>query len=183
MVIWTKNLFFQITQRNTYVQYKQSHPKQLGDKSILKYTHTMQISCENFLSNIDDKIESRSQSQSSQNFLMLTPGKTSSPTLCRICSISWTYQIKKSIKCFFSKMKDFFFLLAIILQIILPTSWRGIRCLISLKYFNPNFWAFVSELSFLRSSNVRCPFSYNFSAVAGPIPHTSPNKDIVRTYN
>lgn len=30
-----------------------------------------------------------------ENFEVLTPGKTSSPTFCKICSISWTYRIKK----------------------------------------------------------------------------------------
>lgn len=71
----------------------------------------------------------------------------------------------------------------ITLIIMLQTSWRGIRSLISSKYFSPNFCAFVSEPSFLRSSNERCPFSYNFNAVDGPMPHTSPNNDIVRTYS
>lgn len=62
-----------------------------------------------------------------------------------------------------------------------PTSWRGILVLISSKYFNPILCAFVSVDSAFRSSNVRQPFSYSFKAVAGPIPHTSPNKLIVRT--
>ena len=120
-----------------------------------------------------------------QGFVELTPGKTSSPTFCKMCSISWAYQIKKGIGVF-SKM--FFFVRGgvvdiIFLTIVPQTSWRGIRCPISSKYFNPNFCAFVSESSFLRSSNERCPFSYNFSAVDGPMPHTSPNNDIVRTYS
>lgn len=62
------------------------------------------------------------------------------------------------------------------------TSWRGILFLISSKYFNPNFCEFVSESSFFRSSSARYPFSYSFSAVAGPIPQISPNKFIVRTW-
>jgi hypothetical protein len=111
-----------------------------------------------------------------KQFLCITyPGQDILPNILQ--KVLHLTNLNKKGKCIICKVHKWSW---VILQ--LHTSCRGILCLISSKNFNPILWAYESDSSFCRSSRVRCPFSYNLSAVAGPIPQTSPNKLMVRTF-